>query len=205
MADLPSCSNGAGHIQQFPWCGLPRLYEMTTSKESMKRCNCTSKKCKKFIGGLVVNGKPSYLTMRICSGGTSSKLQKEIYAAHHKLLEGRMKERAKKKPWHIKNFHFHQSLLHQNKSIHVPSYIHNKELAKEIYGELEKKYRVGPEYPFTWFVLPTEQIIDYTGETNIIKLEKINNTGETEVCSHGVDANCCSSLVSSPVVCRRLL
>ena len=102
--------------------------------------------------------------MRICSGGTSNKLQKEVYAAHHKLLECCLKERAKTQPWHIKNFHFHQSLLIQSKTMHVPSYIHNEELAKEIYGEWEERYRVGAKYPYTWFVMPTERIINNIGE-----------------------------------------
>ena len=189
MAGLPSCSNGAEHINQFPWSNLPRLYEITTAKDSVKRCSCTFKGCKRIIAGLFVNGKASYCTMPICSGGSSNELQKEVFAAHHKLLEYCLKESTNKKTWRIKNFHFRQSLLFPE-STHVPSYIHNEELAKDIYGKWEERYRVGPEYPHTWFVVPTERT-NNTGETNVIPPEQNN----TKVCSHNIGTNCCSPLV----------
>ena len=173
---LPTCSNGTEHIHQSPWSELPRLYEVTTAKDSVKRCSCTYTACKTIISGLLTNGR-GYCTMRICSEAGRNEVQKEVFVAHHKLLEHCLEENTKKKPWRIKNFHFHAALLSPESSF-VHSYIHNKQLAMKMYGEQEDRYRVGVKYPQTWFVVPTELVV--TKE-------------DIKACSHSAD-NCCSSL-----------
>ena len=174
--------------------GIPLLYEKSAAASPI--CSCLkSVDCDKCMIALYQNQPElNHCSMKICSGGSGSKAQKIISLKHQELLFRLLigNDASPKKntsDWIINSIHFHP-LVRENESGTVQSYIHNKDLARRLYGKNEGLYQVGDAYPNTWFVIPTQFVIssDYKGTSMLsLRSPKMTTEQEDQMNSHHVD------------------